>query len=159
VEDVTLPQKKPIKQISYIQISNSIVAGDPAHPGPDIFGTLTSLGYNLFQDNSGATFDPATSKQRGTDKTLSVNDHTKLFAAPSGLRDNGGPTRTYALVPGSPALDQIPLDACHITVPIENFSGIPKAQYTIVTDQRGMKRPDGNEQFCDIGAYEYMDSG
>jgi parallel beta-helix repeat protein len=166
VEDGTYSSKgvfraafKPARQLSHVRIGNSIVADDPAHPGPDIFGVLTSLGYNLLQGNAGATFNPATSKQHGTDKTLSVNGRTKLFAAPVGLRDNGGPTRTYALAPGSPALDQIPLDACHVTVPIKNFSGTPIAQYTITTDQRGMKRPDGNERFCDIGAYEYVDSG
>ncbi len=128
---------------SQVEISNSIVAGDPAHPGLDISGTLISYGYNLFQDSSGATFDPARSRQHGTDKTLSVNDLTKLFAFPVGLRNNGGPTRTYALGPGSPALDQIPLAACHVK--------------GITTDQRGMKRPDDNESTCDIGAYEYMD--
>jgi hypothetical protein len=47
------------------------------------------------------------------------------------------------LLPGSPALDRIPPDACHIN--------------DITSDQRGVKRPDGNEQFCDIGAYELTD--
>ncbi len=78
-----------------------------------------------------------------------------------GLRDNGGPTNTLALAPDSPAIDQIPLAVCHVTVSKKNYLGTPIAQYTITTDtdQRGMKRPDGNEQFCDIGAYEYVDSG
>src|SRR5262249_10364205 len=97
-----------------------------------------------------------TSKQHGTDKTLSVNDLSNLFAAPAGLRKNGGPTMTYALSPStsSPAIDKVPLDACHVTVPIKNFSGTPIALYPITTDQRGMKRPDENESACDIGAYE-----
>src|SRR5205085_4365989 len=103
------------------------VASDPAHPGPDISGLLTSSGYNLFQDNSGATFDPATSNLHSTDKMLSAYDLTKLFASPAGLRDNGGPTKTYALGPGSPAIDKIPLAACLIN--------------GITTDQRGIKRP------------------
>jgi hypothetical protein len=127
-----------------VAIGNSLVAANHAASNPDIVGTLTSSGYNLFQDNSGATFDPATSTQHGTDKIVSVNDLSKLFADPVRLQDNGGPTWTYALAPGSPALDQIPLDACHIN--------------GITTDQRGMKRPDGNETACDIGAYEYVDS-
>ncbi len=131
---------KPSKQISQVKLRNSIIVGDPAHPGPDIAGTLTSYGYNLFQDNSGAAFDPAASEQHATDKSLSMNELPRLFASPVGLRDNRGPTRTYALSPNSPAVDQIPLAACHIN--------------GISTDQRGMRRPDGNEQFCDIGAYE-----
>jgi hypothetical protein len=49
-------------------------------------------------------------------------------------------TKILGLLPGSPAIDQIPLDACHIN--------------GINTDQRGMKRPDGNEKTCDIGAFE-----
>jgi len=146
IQDITFTSNrgpKPTKQVSQVKISDSIVAGDSAHPGPDISGTLISSGYNLFQDNSGATFDPATSKQHSTDKSLSVNDISKLFATPVGLRNNGGPTRTYALGPGSPALDQIPLAVCHVK--------------GITTDQRGMKRPDDNENVCDIGAYEYAD--
>ena len=131
------------KQLSQVVISKSIIAGDPVHPRPDISGMLISFGYNLFQVNSGATFDRSLSQQRVTDKTLSVNDLTRLFADPVGLRDNGGPTRTYAPGPDSPAIDQIPLAACHLE--------------GITTDQRGVKRPDGNEVACDIGAYESTD--
>ena len=155
IEDVAFDSNlnsKAITQISQVKIGNSIVTGDPAHPGPDIVGMLTSSGYNLFQDNSGATFDPATNKQHGTDKTLSVNDLSNLFTAPVGLRKNGGPTMTYALAPGSPAIDAIPLQYCQV-------KDIFNSQLGMYTDQRGVKRPDGNEQFCDSGAYESVDSG
>jgi len=54
----------------------------------------------------------------------------------AGLADNGGPTKTIALIPGSPAIDAIPLADC------------PTA------DQRGFPRPDVGEVACDIGAYE-----
>jgi hypothetical protein len=150
--------RKTIKQISKVKISNSIVAGDIAHSSTEINGMLISYGYNLFQNTSGATFDSATSIQHGTDKTLSVNDLTRLFAAPVGLQDNGGPTKTLALAPDSPAIDQIPLAACHVTVPIKNYLGTPIARYTITTDQRGMQRPDDDESACDIGAYENQDA-
>ena len=49
------------------------------------------------------------------------------------LADNGGPTQTRALSPGSPAID---LFACIPTV-----------------DQRGVARPTGSK--CDAGAYEF----
>jgi Novel STAND NTPase 1 len=137
-------------QRSQVKISNSIVAGDPAHRGPDILGMLTSDGYNLFQDNSGATFDPATGTQHIMDKTLSTNDLTKLFASPVGLRDNKGTTKTFALAPDSPAVDQVPLRYCQV-------KDIFNDQSRMYTDQRGMKRPDGNEDACDIGAFEYTD--
>ena len=128
-----------IQDTGHAQIRASIVAGNDAHSSPDISGSLTSYGYNLFQDNSGATFNPST--QHSTDKMLSVNDLTSLFASPVGLRYNNGTTKTLALAPDSYAIDQIPLDACLIN--------------GITTDQRGMPRPDRKgEQFCDIGAYE-----
>jgi len=154
VEDITYSnrQEKPFsKQISHVRISNSIVAGDPTHPGPDIFGTLVSYGYNLFQDTSGITFDSATRTQHSTDKTLSVDNLSKLFAAPVGLRNNGGPTKTYALGPDSPAIDAIPLQYCQV-------QDILNSRSHLYTDQRGVKRPDENEQMCDVGAYEYVDS-
>lgn len=158
IEDDAIDTDLSTKQYSQVKIRNSIVAGDPAHPGPDISGTLTSYGYNLFQNNSGATFDPATSKLHSYDKFLSPNDVSKLFTDSAQLQNNGGPTKTLALAPNSPAIDQIPLAACHITVtvPLSNDQGTPTAQqqYTITTDQRGMKRPDDGDGLCDIGAYE-----
>src|SRR6266567_4433579 len=137
-------------QRSQVKISNSIVAGDSTHWEADIAGMLTSHGYNLFQDNSGATFDPATSDLHGTDKTLSVNDLPSLFASPGGLRGNGGQTWTYALGANSPAIDQVPLRYCQV-------KDIFNDQSRMYTDQRGVKRPDGNENACDIGAYENVD--
>jgi len=95
-------------------------------------------------DTTGATYDSATLTLHATDKTLSVKDLVRLFASPTTLGYYGGPTKTLALASGSLAVDQIPLDACHIN--------------GITTDQRGKKRPDKNETACDIGAYEYVDS-
>jgi hypothetical protein len=53
---------------------------------------------------------------------------------------SGSMTKFLGLLPGSPANDQMPLDACHI--------------YGTSTDHRGVKRPDGNEITCDKGALE-----
>jgi hypothetical protein len=56
------------------------------------------------------------------------------------LADNGGPTLTHALLPGSPAIDAIPTDSC-----------------TFPTDQRGVGRPGvqtSADTPCDIGAFE-----
>ncbi len=55
------------------------------------------------------------------------------------LVDNGGATKTFALISGSPALDAGNDAACAAT-PVNNL------------DQRGVARPQGSH--CDIGAYE-----
>jgi CSLREA domain-containing protein len=55
------------------------------------------------------------------------------------LADNGGPTETIALGPGSAARDQIPASGCQ------------------AVDQRGVTRPAGSG--CDIGAYELAPPG
>ena len=60
---------------------------------------------------------------------------------PSGLQDNGGPTKTIALIGGSSAIDAIPPASC------TDVDG-----NTLATDQRGVARPHGNG--CDSGAYE-----
>jgi hypothetical protein len=60
----------------------------------------------------------------------------------TGLANNGGPTRTHALVAGSPAIDTVTDGTCP-----------PPAR-----DQRGVRRPqDGNHDgaaICDTGSFE-----
>jgi hypothetical protein len=58
------------------------------------------------------------------------------------LADNGGPTRTHALLAGSPAIDAGDDTAC-VAAPVSSL------------DQRGMTRPRGAH--CDAGAYEVED--
>ena len=123
---------------SQVTMRNSLVAGNAAPIGPEITRHLTSDGYNLIQDSSGVTFaDPL--KQHRTDVSVQNLTDVKIDLL---LRNNGGPTPTLALLPGSPAIDRIPLKACLLN--------------TIGTDQRGVKRPQGAT--CDIGAYEYEPS-
>jgi beta-glucanase (GH16 family) len=81
--------------------------------------TATSLGHNLVSDTS--CFAVASD--------LIVGD-----AQIGPLANNGGPTLTHALAPGSPAIDAADDAACP------------------ATDQRGVTRPQGAH--CDIGAYE-----
>ena len=132
---------------SQVTMGASSVAGNNAHTGPDIAGRLTMLGYNLVGDRSGATF-LGPPKVQSTD-LLGVSS-TDLKIDPV-LRDNGGSTKphtlTHALFPGSRAIDAIPLQYCQV-------KDIFNSQSRTYTDQRGMKRPDGNESACDIGAYE-----
>ena len=81
----------------------------------DEFGTITSSGYNLISDNGGDDFLTTTGDQINTDPRLGP------------LQDNGGPTWTHALLPGSPAIDKGKRDA------------IPALART--SDQRGLVRP------------------
>jgi len=116
-----------------VQMRNSIVAGNHAQSSQDIVGPLTSYGYNLIQDASGATF--AQNGQHNSD--IVVDTHANLKINPA---LTGRPPQTHALLPGSPAIDKIPLNACHVN--------------GVSTDQRGVRRPQGAA--CDIGAYEYI---
>ncbi len=116
----------------------SIVALNKARTAPDIAGPLATLGYNLVGNRSGATL-LGSSHVQSTD-VFGVSS-TALLIDPR-LRDNGGPTKTHALLPGSPAIDLIPPDVCMM--------------FGVESDQRGVKRPQGKS--CDSGAYEYVPS-
>jgi energy-coupling factor transporter ATP-binding protein EcfA2 len=149
-----------------VKLGNSIVAGNTLVAGeqpfhPLIAGTLISQGFNLMQNIPNIvpqhTSAPDTSNiavSRFTpvhDRTVSAGDLTKIFD-PQGLQNNEGQTETYKLLagPDDPAIDAIPLAACHIADILD------KATHKYI-DQRGAARPDDNEQFCDIGAYESSD--
>jgi len=116
-----------------LNLRNTIIAQNTAAAGPDVYGDGLSTGFNLIGTTSALTldtqFDNATSQ-------LNVNPLLDT------LKDNGGPTKTHALLSGSPAIDR------------GHSSGSN-------TDQRGLARPvlspltmnpvgDGG----DIGAYE-----
>jgi hypothetical protein len=86
-------------------------------------GGITDEGYNIADDAS-----------CGFTATGSVNSSPTLDADLGPLQNNGGPTDTMALLPGSPAIDQV-----------TSGSGLCPA-----TDQRGAPRTAP----CDIGAYD-----
>jgi hypothetical protein len=93
--------------------------------------TMLSLGHNLDSDGTSGFVNGANGDLVGT--TTSPID-AKL----SPPQDNGGPTLTVALLPGSPALGA---GAC------TDASGAP-----LTVDQRGFPRPQVTG--CDIGAFE-----
>jgi len=110
-------------------IQNSIIANNT---GVNCAGTgsVTSGGYNLSSDSS-CNFN-GTGDLNSTDPQLSP------------LQNNGGPTQTMALLPGSPAIDS------------GNPAGCTDSNGNLLkTDQRGQARPDGEDSGgCDRGAYE-----
>ena len=77
-------------------LSNTLLQTGTA--GENIYsenGTVVSQGYNLSSDNGGG-FLTAPGDRTSTPTLLD----------PNGLQNNGGPTQTIALLPGSPAIDQ-----------------------------------------------------
>jgi len=88
-----------------------------------------SLSGNLESPGDTCGFD-----QEGDQANVSVED-LKLGE----LADNGGPTLTHALLPGSVAIGVIPAEACL------DADGGP-----LTTDQRGEPR----DSMCDVGAFE-----
>jgi hypothetical protein len=76
-----------------LEIENTVLkAGDSGANISNLGGTVTSLGYNLCSDDGGG-FLTGPGDQINTDPLLGP------------LQDNGGPTFTHALLPGSPAID------------------------------------------------------
>jgi len=108
-----------------LTLKNTIIAdnggGDCAGPTP-----VVSEGHNLSSDATCGFSGPG--------------DLQNMDPVLGPLADNGGPTQTHALLPGSPAIDA------------GDNRGCPE------TDQRGFSRPfDGDvdgQALCDIGAYE-----
>jgi hypothetical protein len=107
-----------------LNVTNSIVANNadfgcflaPFGAGPV---ALNSGGNNIFTD---ATCNPVASDQVVADPLIGL------------LQDNGGPTLTHGLLPGSPAIDAA------------------NAAYCPATDQRGVAR----DAACDVGAFEFV---
>jgi uncharacterized repeat protein (TIGR01451 family) len=77
------------------------------------------------------------------------------------LADNGGPTKTIALLPGSPAIDAVTDLAQQEVAPVSGSTAIaaqPSCSdllgLPLTVDQRGAQRPDIAATGCDIGAFE-----
>ena len=130
-----------------LTITNSTISGNSAiTTGGLIIGALTTNLANTIIANNFASYGPS-NDDCTNDGTLGVNTNNLIedgSCSPSlsgdpnlgPLADNGGPTQTMALLPGSPAFDA------------GDDANCP------ATDQRGLTRPQGPH--CDIGAYEHI---
>jgi CSLREA domain-containing protein len=110
------------------EIRNTILAGNAAGGNEsECQNTLTSKGYNYVQDVTGCVL--------AGDLTGNITGREPHLGP---LANNGGPTWTHVLLPGSPAIDA---GSCF---------GLDDSP--VPSDQRGAPRPQG--QSCDMGAYE-----
>jgi hypothetical protein len=111
-----------------LTVASSLIAAHTGGPSCAGLAPSSDGGYNLDEGMS-CGFDASNHSVSAADPLLD----------PVGLGDNGGPTETIALLPGSPAIDAIP--------PGANGCGT-----TLASDQRGVDRPSGSG--CEIGAFE-----
>jgi len=150
-----------------IQLKNSIVAGNTAlmtDMGNDALGTIASLGGNIVGDAQGWDYSEEMEMAADCGDLIGVDP----LLGP--LADNGGPTLTHELLPGSPAVDgacdcnaiadyHIDWDSILVLFLFPSSTSFQDALNAAVeSDQRGEIRPvdgDGDgEERCDIGAVE-----
>jgi hypothetical protein len=117
---------RDVAAASAVQFTDTIIAGNKALSGHDVSGAVTSQGFNLVGITNGSSGWVASD--------LTGTNSKPLDALLGPLANNGGPTFTFALLPGSPALMQ------------GNPTGAP------ATDQRGFQRVVNGK--IDIGAFE-----
>ncbi|MCB1767197.1 MAG: DUF642 domain-containing protein [Candidatus Competibacteraceae bacterium] len=121
-----------------LTLHNSIVAGNTALNGPEVYGdSSTESTSNLFGENG-------VSGVQGLTPSATEVIAGPLSSVIGPLADNGGPTQTHALVAGSPALDA------------GNNGLIPSG---VTTDQRGDGFPRIVGGTVDIGAVEGTSGG
>jgi predicted outer membrane repeat protein len=138
-------------------ITNCTFSGNSAtHGGAIDSNVQTMVKSTILANNSGKNCSATFVKDEGfnvADDTscgftmASSTSPTNPLLDPAGLENNGGPTETIALEPGSPAINRIPLASC------TDQQLTPKP---IDTDQRLFARPDPlNLTTCDSGAFEF----
>ncbi|BAY33787.1 hypothetical protein NIES2107_56890 [Nostoc carneum NIES-2107] len=121
-----------IESRSPTALKNTIVAGNTSSQNPDVSGVLLgSSSNNLIGDGTGTT--GISNGVNGNQVGTAVTPINPLLSV---LGNYGGSTQTFALLPGSPAIN----------------AGI--ADTNITTDQRGISRPQDTTP--DIGAFELV---
>ena len=126
---------------SPLHLHNTLIAGNfrgaSGTTRDDVFGVLDSDGdYNLIGDGTGMT---GLSNGVNGNQVGSASSPIDPLLGP--LDDNGGPTLTHALLPGSPAIDA------------------GNDAYATDWDQRGPGFPRISGPHIDIGAFELQQGG
>jgi hypothetical protein len=126
-----------------VNVKNTIIAGNTfatGGSGPDGFGILTSQDYNLYGTLSGIGFTTV----------IGAHDLHDVSANLSALANNGGPTQTMLPLPGSPALNAIPVGS--LSTDTQDADSDSNTAEALPVDQRGFARVVGTN--FDIGAVE-----
>jgi CSLREA domain-containing protein len=121
--------------VARLVVTNTLIVGNTILDAPiddDCNGTLEVYGWNLLGDTQGCAFTGNGAAARGLVSAGSIGP----------LQDNGGPTRTHALLIGSEAIGTTSLQGC-----------IDETGTPLATDQRGFPRVTGAR--CDVGAFEF----
>jgi CSLREA domain-containing protein len=118
-EDTYLVHNKTMLDNNEFRITNSIITNSSSQDCRNDGGTFSGSNNLIDDHDSGACMDLSDAAVTNLDATLA---------------DNGGPTQTFALLPGSNAIDAGDPATCE------------------ATDQRSVARPQGDG--CDIGAFE-----
>lgn len=135
-----------LANLTELRLRNSLLIGTCARCGIGEPGTITLCGSPPQTEATGINVElEGTSclpRPQGEVRPDLISATVEELAL-GPLADNGGPTPTHALLPGSIAIDAIPEADCN------DLSGAP-----IAADQRGVARPQSTEQRCDVGAFE-----
>jgi hypothetical protein len=112
----------------------TLIRGQCGAPPPEFAQTeWVSDGYNVGSPGYQCGFDQPTDQVDVPAEELNLGP----------LQDNGGPTETHALLPGSVGIDQIPEAECL------DANGAP-----LTMDQRDQPRPETDGTMCDVGSVE-----
>ena len=127
-----------------VKFVNSIITDNGSQLGADLLGSFVSLGHNFLGDISGSSgFTLGTNNPNGD---LVGASFARVFLILGPLQNNGGPTQTRALLPGSRAIDAG--DNCVVKASASGGC----LTTPLITDQRGVSRQV--DLTVDIGAFE-----
>jgi hypothetical protein len=135
-------------------VANTIISGNGNGSVPDVTGNFTSQGNNLIGRATPGSSNGVNGDESGFtdgangDRVGSLGSPINALLGP--LANNGGPTMTHALLPGSPAINA----GGNANLPADTFDLDNNGNTTepIPFDQRGFARVTNTT--VDIGAFE-----